>query len=340
MNSSDLIRESVKRIVANKVIVLIVGALFAALLFMYGRHKKTVYTSMATVFPLTTPSDNALSASALSGILGLTDAPKSFSSEASINIIELTMSRNVREAVAMTKLAQFGNKTIAELLIDEDNGNKFFFSKKLPVPADTATLAIVGGELLKPLLEAKMSKNGVLQINFSNTNIKYITPVSYAIIDKISQFYIDLKRKKALQDYNFTLIKIDSFQNVINAIEHKAVNIQNTNLFTPSKLQYQIPQNDVMDEKNRLTRQRDNTVNNKEDALWRLQKVTPIIEVLDKPTEPFDKKKTSTILLTILGFLLGVIFAGIGVNTRLYLSFISGQIKKSIMGDVAPTANS
>ncbi len=37
----------------------------------------------------------------LQGILGLSDAPKSFSSEATINIIELAQSRRIRESVVI-----------------------------------------------------------------------------------------------------------------------------------------------------------------------------------------------------------------------------------------------
>ena len=57
-----------------------------------------------------------------------------------------------------------------------------------------------------------MSKNGVLEIYFSNTNKALITPVTNVLIDKLSQFYIDLKISKALADYNFTVNKIDSLE--------------------------------------------------------------------------------------------------------------------------------
>ena len=330
MNSTELIRGIFKKLGNYKKLVFIVGCLFAALLFFYAYKKKPVYTSQATVFPLTSPSDNALSASTLSGILGLSDAPKSFSNEASINIIELTLSRNVREAVGCTRLSGYGNKTVAELLLNESNNNSSFFSKKAELPNDSTSVAILGGELIKPLLDAKMSKNGVLQINFSNTNMELITPVSYVIIDRISQFYIELKRKKALDDYNFTVIKIDSFQKVINSMDRGAIALQNATLFTPSKLEYQIPKENLNDEKGRITRQRDISINNKEEALWRLQKVTPIIEILDKPTPPFDMKKSSVILFSIAGFILGCILSGLILTGGLIYRFIKSEIHKSL----------
>ena len=134
---------------------------------------------------------------------------KSFSNEAAINIIELTLSRNVRESVATARMKEYGNKTVTEVLVDEINRNKWFFAKNIVVPTDSTSVAMLGGIMIKPKLQAKMSKNGVLQINFSNTNKDLLEPISNIIIEKISQFYINLKRQKALADYNFTLSKID-----------------------------------------------------------------------------------------------------------------------------------
>ena len=97
-------------------LVAICGLCFALLFFFYGRHTKPVYTAKATVFPLSNQAENSLSASALSGILGIEGTSKSFSSEAAINIVELTLSRNVKQKVAATRLPQFGNKTLQNLL--------------------------------------------------------------------------------------------------------------------------------------------------------------------------------------------------------------------------------
>jgi hypothetical protein len=244
----------------------------------------------------------------------------------------------VREAVASVRLPQFENKSIAEILYDEESRNRGFLSTKLILPKDSVSWAILGGELIKPLLDAKMSKNGVLQIFFSHTNQDIITPISYAIIDRISQFYIELKRKKALDDYNFTLIKIDSFQSVLNQMDQSAMNMENTTQFTPNKLTFSIPKQNLNEEKGRLARQRDISENNKEEALWRLQKVTPIIEILDKPTPPFEKKKSSVILFTIAGFIFGCIIATLLLAGGLIITFIKGEIRKSIFGAASDPA--
>ena len=65
------------------------------------------------------------------------------------------------------------------------------------MPADSTSAAALGSELLKDAISAKMSKNGVLEFYFSAKNKELITPVANVFIDKLSQFYIDLKISKA-----------------------------------------------------------------------------------------------------------------------------------------------
>jgi uncharacterized protein involved in exopolysaccharide biosynthesis len=110
VNSTELIQQIFSRIKKYKVVILVAGIVFAVLMFFYTRDTRTTYTAKATVFPLTSPTDNAISNSMLSGILGLGDAPKSFSNEATINIIELALSRSIREEVAITRLPKFDNQ--------------------------------------------------------------------------------------------------------------------------------------------------------------------------------------------------------------------------------------
>lgn len=336
MNSTELLQAIVKRAKKFKAIILAAGIVVAVLAFFYARDRRTTYTSKATVFPLTSPTDNAISSSMLNGILGLSDVPKSFSNEATINIIELAFSRRMREAVAATRLPKFGNKMVGELIIDDLNEHRTFFSKEIVVPKDSVDLAVLAGEILKPGINAKMSRNGVLELYYTGTKEEYITPISNVMIDKLSKFYIDLKRQKAQDDYNFTLDKIDSLQHMINSVDREAITMQKRTLFTPPELlEYAIPKENVSSEKSRILRQRDMYINNRDEAVWRLQKVTPIIAVLDKPNAPFDETSQPTILLMIIGFLVGCLLSIIVLISGLMYRFGKAEIYKSIFGEQA-----
>lgn len=337
MTSNELIQKVVLKIGKFKILIFIAGVGMAFLLFLYTKKVPAVYTSKASVFPLTATNENSAASSALSSVLGISEAPKSFSQEASINIVELALSRSTREAVAMHRLDSMGNRTIAELVINNANKSKGLFGEEIKMPTDPKMLAAVGGNILKEGLFAKINKNGILEISYSSTEPNLVSPVSYVFIDKISTFYKDLKIRKAQIDYNFTIRKIDSLQQVLNVYDRRAIRMNNTTLFTPSdKIQYIIPKENLSSDKERVMRQRDASANNREEALWRLQKVTPIIATLDKPDPPFNVKRPPTLLYTFIGFMLGCILSTLGVISGILYNYAKLQADNAIFGQPVP----
>ena len=131
MHSQELIKQAALKLYRNRWLLILTGVALALLMVLYAWKKPTIYKSRSSVFPLTASNDNSLAKSTLSSILGIADAPQSFSQEASINIVELALSRNTREAVALFPLESFNNKSIAECLIDEYNQHRFFWEKAL-----------------------------------------------------------------------------------------------------------------------------------------------------------------------------------------------------------------
>ncbi len=333
MTSNELIQKIVLKIAKFKILIFIAGVGMAFLLFLYAKKIPNVYSSKASVFPLTASNENSSANSALSLVMGLSETPKSFSQEASINIIELALSRSTREAVAMERIDSLGNRTIAEMVINNANKTKGLFGEEIKMPTDPRFLAAVAGNILKEGLFAKINKNGILEISFSSTEPNLVSPVSYVFIDKISSFYKDLKIRKAQIDYNFTVRKIDSLQTVLNVYDRRAVQMNNTTLFTPpDKIQYIIPKENLASDKERVMRQRDASANNREEALWRLQKVTPIIATLDKPDPPFMVKKPATLLYAFIGFLAGSFLATLLVISGILYKYGKLQADNAIFG--------
>jgi uncharacterized protein involved in exopolysaccharide biosynthesis len=332
LTSADLILEILRRLKKFRFLILLIGLGLGALLFWYAKRTPTIYTSKATVFPLTNSSDNSGVNSTLNNILGISEAPKSFSSEASINIIELATSRNTRESVALMRLAEFDNKTIAELLILANKNKKWNEGKPSDkIPTDTAKLANIGGTILKTGITAKINKNGVLELTFSSSQQEIISPISYAIVKKISDFYRELKVSKAKLDYEFTLKKVDSLDKELAKIDKQAIQMFNSTYFTPTdRLEFNIPKENLSALKDRTMRQRDVAANNREEAMWRLQKQTPIIQILDRPDPPYDKKESSPILFAIIGIVLGLILGCIVFVGGLVLKYAENELQKAI----------
>jgi uncharacterized protein involved in exopolysaccharide biosynthesis len=300
---------------------------------MYAKKIPPIYTAKASVFPLTASNENSSATSLLNSLTGIGEAPKSFSQEASINIVELATSRNTREAVAMEKLPSMGNRTIAELLIQSANRYKGVFEQAIKVPTNDTALRNVGGTIIKNGMSAKINKNGILEISFSSPDPNLVSPVSYVLIDKISQFYKDLKVKKARFDYDFTVRKMDSLQAVLNQYDRKAIRMANTTLFVPDeRIEYTIPKENLINDKGRVVRQRDASANNREEALWRLQKVTPIIEILDKPDAPFEIKKTSAMMYAFIGLILGCLLGAFVCIADILYKYANAEINNAVFG--------
>jgi uncharacterized protein involved in exopolysaccharide biosynthesis len=116
MNNIELIKQLIRRLKKFSWLIVIIAAVFGGLFFYMAKQSVLLYTSTATVFPLSGASEST-PGSTISNLLGLSDVPKSFSGEASINIVELATSRRTREAVAMERIPSMKNKTVSELLI-------------------------------------------------------------------------------------------------------------------------------------------------------------------------------------------------------------------------------
>ncbi len=325
MTSIELVRKIVRRLGKLKLLVLVTGLVGGAAMYIYAKKKPVIYTAKASVFPLTASTENSATSTLISTLTG-NDAPKSFSQEASINIVELATSRSTREAVAMERIPQLGNRRIAEVLVENTYGDK----KKL---TDTV-LRAVGAEIIKNGMTAKINKNGILEITFSSTDKDIISPISYVLIDKISQFYKDLKVKKARFDYDFTVRKLDSLQQVLDEYDRQAIHMANTTLFVPEeKIEYTIPKENLINDKGRVVRQRDAAANNREEALWRWQKVTPIIETLDKPDPPFEEKRTSGSIYAIIGFIMGCVLGIFLLISDILYKYVNAEINNAVFGD-------
>jgi hypothetical protein len=333
MNNIELIKQVVKRLKKFSWLIAVIAILFGALFYFMARQSVVQYTSKSTVFPLNSSSESNISGSAISNILGLSDAPKSFSEEASINIVELATSRRTREAVSKTRIPSKGNKTVAELLVEENNKHiGFMQNEKIQVgKSDTSTLINISSNILKSTFTAKINKNGILELYFSNSNQEIVREVSYVIIQKISDFYIDLKKKKAQIDYQFAVNKADSLLDVLNALDDRAIKLDESTFFTNTELKrFNLPKLNLDQDKQTVQSQYYYAVNNREAAAYKLQKATPIIEALDKPEGPYDEEGKSTKIYAFIGILLGAFIGVIVVSWKIISNYLSEELNRAI----------
>ncbi len=333
MSTQELTTAIFHRLKKFRVVIIIAGILAASALILHAMKQPVTYTSKSSVFPLSSSNDNNATSSTLSALLG-TEGSKSFSSDdASVNIIELAQSRTTREEVAAIPDSSNGNKTIAELLLDDINNHRSWLEDKLIKPVNQVALITWAGDELKIGLNASINKNNTLVLSYTGRSPDLVKTISYGFINKISLFYIDLKREKANRDFQFATSKVDSLRIVMNAKDQKLIAIDKRTLFTnTSKLEYRVPTENLLADKQMIRQQYAQAVANQQNAAYKLQKATPLIKVLDKPDPPYDIKNKSAILYGIIGLLGGIIFISGLLVIGIILKYIKWEINKSLFG--------
>ena len=240
--------------------------------------------------------------------------------------------------MAATKVPSMGNKTIAALLVEDINNHLSWMEDKIQPPPTEEQLIIWGGQILFNGLTATINKNNMLVLTYTGRSEGLVKVISYEFIDKISNFYIDLKREKAKRDYVFAENKADSLKRVLNAKDYQLIAIDKRTLFTnPNKLQFKVPIENLIMEKQMVNNQYIQAVANRENAAYKLQKATPLIKVLDKPEPPYTPQSKSASMYGLLGFFLGTfLVAGLAI-AGLIFKYIRLEATKAIFGSTVKT---
>lgn len=312
-----------------KWLILLCAGLTATSFYLFSGFFKATYTSKSSIFPLNNSGQGYIGGgSGLGSILNGSIDPN-FSSEASLNIIELASSKRTANAVAATILAEKGNKTVSQLLIESYNKNRLPWEPSIKIPTDYNALVNIGSGLVRGGLSAKTNKSGTLEIKYTDKDASIIGPINYVVVDVLSAFYRQLKVNKAERDYNFAKAKYDSVVRELQKVDRQAVQMSNTTLFTPEeKIQYKIPKENLATKKTILMALRNSALNNTEEALWRIQKLNPIIQILDEPTPPYEVNAPSRMIYAIMGFALGLFLSVLVALSDFLFSVVKKQVHK------------
>ena len=331
MNSIELIKQLIGRLKKYSWLIAIIAAAFGGFFYYMAKQSVLMYTAKSTVFPLNGTAD-ASPGSTISSLLGLGEGTKSFTGDASINIVELANSRRTREAVAMVRIPSLNNKSVSELLIEENNKyTGFMQNTRIDPPKDSLSKINIASSLLKGAFSAKINKTGILELYVINSSPELVREVSYIYIDKLSEFYIDLKKKKAQIDFEFAVKKADSLFLVLNQVDKRAIALDESTFFTNESLKrYNLPKINLAQDKATVQSQYYYAVNNRESAAYRLQKETPIIEILDKPEWPFDSVQKSAFTYVIMGLFLGLIIGIFLVSWKVINKYMADELNKAI----------
>lgn len=338
MTSQELTIEIIARVKKHKFFIICTALFFTIALVVYALKTPVTYTSTSIIFPLNAGSDNNSSSSALSVLFsGGDNSNNPFTDDASVNIIELALSRTTREEVASTKDSFSGNKLIGELLIHDINAHRSFLEPRIETPENYEDLIAKCTKILKDNLTASINKNNSFVLTYTGRSPELVRTISYSFIEKISKFYIDLKREKAKRDYEFASRKVDSLKSVIHSKDNKLIAIDKRTLFTnTNKMEFKVPTENLITEKEMLRQQYAIAVANQQNAAYKLQKATPVMQVLDNPEPPYDMQKRSPVIFGVIGLFAGLFLSICYFAFGLFLRYAREGVNKAIYGHESP----
>jgi hypothetical protein len=234
------------------------------------------------------------------------------------NLIELYKSRNMIQKTLLSKVLYNGSRVLlinryidinslrAKWKDKPELSNLNFEDVKVDSLSrlqdsvlNIAVNAINKSYLTVDKLDKKLS---IIKVEVNSPDERFSKDFNDQIVMNVNDFYIQTKTKKALQNLAILQHQTDSVRSVLNGAIYTsfAVNDATPNLnptrqvlrASGQKSQFNAEANKAI-----LTQ----LVQNLELAKITLRKETPLIQLIDKPTYPLEKKKTSK----LLGFILG-----------------------------------
>lgn len=238
------------------------------------------------------------------------------------NLLSLMKSRSmVRMALLTPVIINNKTTTLAEFYIDFNDLHRQWQKspnlksvKFLPgANPDNFTRAqdSLLGEFHKNLINKSLTvdkidkKLSIIAINVSSENELFSKYFAEILAKRVSDFYIETKTKKSVQNVGILQRQTDSIRSVLNgAISGVASLVDANPNINPSRLVLRAPsqkrQVDVQANTAILTE----LVKNLEISKVSLRKETPLIQIIDKPILPLEKERLGKIKGFIIGSLL------------------------------------
>ncbi|MDB5121066.1 MAG: lipopolysaccharide biosynthesis protein [Sphingobacteriales bacterium] len=247
------------------------------------------------------------------------------------NLLELMKSRAMVQKALLTEIELDGKKqTLAELYINFNDlrnswKNKAELSSIQFLPGEdsekfTRTQDSLLGVFHKSLISANLTvdkvdkKLSIIAVKVNSENelfSKYFTEV---LVKEVSDFYVETKTKKSVQNLNILQHQTDSVRRALNgAISGVAMSVDANPNANPSRLILRVPsqrrQVDVQANQSILTE----LVKNLEISKVSLRKETPLIQIIDKPILPLEVIRINKMSSFFIGFLLAVFLSTISL---------------------------
>ena len=312
-------------LVTKWIILLIVTILGGAVGLIYGLSIKPQYKALLT-FVLEEEKPGSLGGlGSLAGQFGIDIGGGSGSAFTGENLLALMKSRYIIQKVLMESFINGSDSSLADLYIKQDideewaqsavlekisfsrsNGSKPYGSKK------NSYLGTMHSKILSENLKVDRldKKTSIISIEVRSKSEKFSIYFAERLAEVVSEFYVETKTKKSLENLNILQHQTDSVRRAFNyAISGVAIlsdaNPNPNMAMQILKVPSQRKQSDVQINQAILTQ----LVQNLELAKVTLRRETPLIQIIDKPLLPLAVVARSPILTSFIGGLIGLVAA-------------------------------
>lgn len=326
-------REWYQYLLSQWKVIVLAGIIGAALGLTYSFIKKPIYTATLS-FALEDEKSGGLGgALGLASSFGLDLGGSGGGAFSASNLIELFKSRSMVEKTLLSPVVVEGKTiSLAEMYIQNKELRKMWkgknsFEKLEFLPnADRQQFTRVQDSLLGQIyrdlsksalaVAQKDKKISIISIDVSSENELFSKFFCEALVNKVSDFYVETKSKKAKENMLILERQTDSIRRELNgAITGVAVANDNTFNLNPALNVRRAPsarrQVDVQANTAILTE----LVKQTELAKVALRKETPLIQIIDRPILPLTKERFGK----VKGILMGGFFSGFCVLLVLIL---------------------
>ena len=316
-------------------LIILMGVIGGVIGFTYAYFQKPTYKATLT-FAM---EEEKSGGGGLGGALGLASqfgidlGSSGGGAFSGANLIELMKSRKLVEKTLLSPITVNGKtQSIVDYYLEFNEVKKGWDEKPLlknlqfPIDADRSNFTLQQDSILKNLssgliktdlvISQKDKKVSILSIEMNSTNEQFSKVFCETIAKETSEYYVEIKSKKAKMNVDILQHQSDSIRAELNSaitgVAAATDNVFNLNSAmnvrrTPSaRRQVDVQANTAI-----LTQ----LVGNLELAKVTLRKETPLLQIIDRPSFPLEKEKVGKLKSLVLGGFLA------GFLTILYLVF-------------------
>lgn len=324
------IQEWWRYLMSKWLIILMFGLLGGALGFYYAYKTPTVYTA-TTTFVL---EDEKAGGSGLGSLAGLAsmagvDVGGGSSMFQGDNLIELYKSRKMLVQTLLTEIAINGKKqSLVDRYIDFNSLKKNWLQKpalnnlqfindsladgrsllKRNRSRDSILIEIAGDISKNYLFVGKADKKiDIIRVDIKAQDEIFAKAFNDALVKNVNDFYLQTSIKKSLQNVKIMQQKTDSVRAVMNGAIYASVAVADA---TPNLNLTRLTQRAAPAQRAQFSAETNKAilsslVQNLEMSKLTLMKETPLLEVLDYPVYPLEKRSLSRMYgIVVGGFLL------------------------------------